>query len=56
MAIINPSNGKVELAKVFDTHVKANAFDSFISKWIPDGYIVVATSIGKFTEKLSHDG
>lgn len=42
VVIIHPQTGKVEMAKVFDTYKSSSAFDGFITKGIPYGYIVVA--------------
>ena len=43
LVIINPNNGKVETAKVFDTYESSEDFDEFCqNSGIPDGHIVVA--------------
>ena len=41
IVIINPKNGNVKLAKVFDTYKTSELFDEFITG-IPLGYIVAA--------------
>lgn len=56
IVVINPTNGKVETAKVFDTYKKADGFDSFITKHIPEGHIVVAACKDECTTSLSQSG
>ena len=42
IVIINPSNGKIEAAKVFDTYKTSGRFEEFIAKSVPLNFIVVA--------------
>lgn len=42
VVIIEPRNGQILLAKVFDTHQDADTFDRFIVHGLPEGTIVVA--------------
>lgn len=42
IVVINPNNGKVESANVFDTYESSKHLDIFIKTFIPNGYIVVA--------------
>lgn len=42
MVVVNPSNGGVEWARVFDTYESADSFENHITYEIPEGYIVVA--------------
>ena len=54
--IINPANGTVEFAKVFDTYKHSNSFDDFIFKGIPEGYIVAAACKDECVTQLSLTG
>ena len=56
IVVINPSNGKVEMAKVFDTYKTSNAFDNFIDERIPHGYVVIAACKDDCVTKLSRKG
>ena len=43
IVIINPKNGVVEQARIFDTYRSSQRFEDFISKWgRTEGYIVAA--------------
>ena len=42
ITVVNPSNGKLEFAKVFDTYKDLDDFATFVAISIPDGYIVAA--------------
>ena len=53
IVVINPSNGRVEKAKVFDTYESSEAVDEFIKQRIPPGHIVVAACKDECTNKLS---
>lgn len=54
IVIINPSNGDVEQAKVFDTYKDSDAFNKWIiTVDIPDGHIVLAASKDDCFESLS---
>lgn len=55
IVIINPGNGKVMFAKVFDTYKRSDTFDAFVAKGVPDGYIVVAACKDECTRNLSTD-
>ena len=53
MVIINPLNGKIEKAKVFDTYKNGEKFDKFISGKFPEGHIVVVAVKDDCTGSLS---
>jgi len=53
IVVINPNNGKVEAARVFDTYVSSVAFDDFIIESYPDGFIIVAACKDDCITKLS---
>lgn len=53
LAVIDPEDGHVALASVFDTYKSSCALDNFIDEGIPDGYIVVATCKDDCTSALS---
>ena len=55
IVIINPTNGKVEFAKAFDTYKSRVAFDVFIGKYIPKGHIIVAACKDECYTNLSHN-
>ena len=40
MVVINPLDGKVEMAKAFDTHELCGEFDTFMTKGVEEDYIV----------------
>ena len=42
IVIINAINGKIELAKAFNTYKSSEAFDDFTCIEFPDGSIIVA--------------
>ena len=42
VVVIDPSDGSIDSAEVFDTYSICNRFDAFIEYGIPDGRIVVA--------------
>ena len=42
MVCINPADGKIELAVVFDTYITSDEIEKMISQDIPKGHIVVA--------------
>lgn len=56
IVIINPANGEVALAKVFDTYKYSKAFDDFIAGGIPELYIVIAACKDDCTKNLSWNG
>lgn len=57
IVLINPKNGKVELAKIFDTYKSSDLFDNFIkNEEIPEGYIIVAACQDDFMTNLSTNG
>ena len=53
IVLINPENGRVESAKVFDTYKSSKIFDQFIEDGIPDCYIVIAACKDEGTKSLS---
>ena len=42
IVVINSANGRIELAKIFDTSSSSAKFDQFIGNQIPHGYIIAA--------------
>ena len=42
LVVINPTNGMVETAQVFDTNDTSNRFNEFVSNDISEGNIVIA--------------
>lgn len=59
IVVFNPTNGKVECAKVFDTHVSSKRFDQFVNYEIndfPDGCIIAAACKDECIFNLSNDG
>lgn len=52
--LINPENGLVVVAKVFDTYKSPDYFDGLISQKIPEGYIVVAACKDDMITSLSY--
>ena len=55
IVVINPANGKVEKAKIFDPYMSHHEFDEFTrNDNIPTGHIVVATMKDEFVMNLSH--
>ena len=55
MVFINPANGKVELARIFDTNTSSEEFDWYRAyNNIPDGFIVVAACKDDAQYNLSH--
>ena len=53
LVIINPQNGKVETAQVFDTYKTSEDFASFVTEPIPKGRIVAAACEDDCTSSLS---
>lgn len=53
VAVVDPNDGKVEVAKCFDTHKSSEEFEDFISNPIPNGHIVVATCRDEVSKNLS---
>ena len=55
VVLINPQNGKVEFAQVFDTSESSHPFNAFLAHHeIPEGYIVVAACQDDCRKKMSH--
>lgn len=54
IVIINEKTGKVETARVFDTHESSDEFDDFIVKDLPRGRIVVAACKDDCNTELSY--
>ena len=58
MVIINPSNGRVDFAKAFDTYKSSDAFVGFVhfieeTKKFTDGHIIVVACQDDCVYKLS---
>lgn len=54
VVIINPSNGKIELAKAYDTYETPHEFENLVfSKRYPAGHIVVAACKDDCISKMS---
>ena len=53
IVIINHLNGKVEVAKVFDTSKSSVEFEHFTAFRIPEGHIVVAACMDDCVTSLS---
>lgn len=56
IAIINPRDGLVQFAKVFDTYETSTAFDAFTNSNITEGHIIVAACKDDFVNNLSENG
>ena len=55
IVVINPANGKVEVARAFDTYKSSSAFNKFIEKnSIAEGHIIVAAGKDDCVSKLSN--
>lgn len=54
IVVINPNNGQVEQAKVFDTYKSSAILEIFIKDKVPEGHIVVAASKDECARKLSN--
>ena len=53
-AVINPYNGKVWFAQVFDTYVSSESFEKWISETeIPVGFIIAAACKDECSKNLS---
>ena len=58
MAIIDPKNGRVEFARVFDTYETSDGFDEFLEAekdMIKEGHIVIAACKDECRFLLSED-
>ena len=53
LVIIDPSNGKIEAAKTFDSYSSTHRIDAYIEHLIPQGFIVVAACKDDCVTKLS---
>ena len=53
IVIINPFNGQIESAKVFDTYESSAALNKFILEDVPQSYIVVAACKDECSTNLS---
>lgn len=53
IVVINPLNGDIEFAKVFDTSKSSKEFDEFVTSGCKEGYIIVATCEDDCTRQLS---
>ena len=56
IVFINPSTGKILLAKIFDTYIFSFEFDKFVSQKIPDGTIVAVACKDDCARNLSRKG
>ena len=55
IVLINPSNGKIEFAQIFDTHMNKDSMDVFMEKRLPLGFIVIAACKDECSTRLSRD-
>ena len=53
IVVVNAANGKVEVAKVFDTYKSSSAFEKFIDHSFPEGFIILAACQDDCVTKLS---
>ena len=53
IAVVNPENGEVETAQVFDTYKTSHQLDHFIHDGIPKGYIIIAACKDDCAKNLS---
>ena len=54
MVIVDPRNGNIEYAKVFDTYKSSTLFEEFIASLdIPTGFIILAACKDECTSNLS---
>ena len=53
IVVINPSNGAIDTAEVFDTYESCKLLDDFIEDEIPKGRIIVAACKDECVTKLS---
>ena len=56
IVILNPENGEIHSAKVFDTYKCSNEFDTFSVTRIPEEYIVIAACKDECATNLSEAG
>ena len=54
LVIMNPLNGVVEFAKVFDTYKTSKTMMKFLLNEIPKGYIIIAACQDECVTKLSY--
>lgn len=54
--MVNPTNGKVELAKAFDTYKSSDELDGFILSGCSKGYILAAACKDDCFTSLSYEG
>ena len=55
VALINPHDGEVSWAQVFDTYKESTKLDAFIKTYIPEGYIIVAACKDDCVTELSEE-
>ena len=53
VVVINPANGKIDKAKIFDTYTTSIHFDAFTRLDFPDGHIVVVACKDDCVSNLS---
>ena len=56
IVVLNPIDGKVLVARAFDTYATSKGFDKFITKGMPEGLIVIAACKDDCVTKLSDMG
>ena len=53
MVVINPFNGHIMTAKIFDTYESSDEFDDFLRNGVPEGCIIIAACKDECTRHLS---
>ena len=56
IVVVDPADGQVKTAKVFDTYEYSDGFDEFIKADIPDGDIIVAACMDDCISNMSEAG
>ena len=54
VVVINPKNGTVEEANIFDTYKSSERLEKFIEKEIPQGYVIAVACSDECSRKLSN--
>lgn len=54
IVVINPKNGYITVARVFDTYWSSKEIDKFIQNGVPEGNIVLAACMDECVKNLSH--
>lgn len=55
VVVINPKDGEVDFAKVFDTYKSGDSFDKFIDEGVKEGFIIVAACKDDCVTNLSNE-